>query len=146
MHRVVKSILVPYSPVEIFDLVNAVELYPQFMPWCGGAAVSKRGEHALCATIIIDFYGLKQSFSTRNSNTPPSRIDVNLVEGPFKHLQGHWQFIALGHGACKVVFELEYAFKSSAIELVIGPVFNMIANTFIDAFAKRAEAVYGARL
>jgi ribosome-associated toxin RatA of RatAB toxin-antitoxin module len=145
VHRVVKSILVPYSPAEIFDLVNAVERYPEFMPWCGGATVSERSETALRAAIIIDFYGVKQTFATRNTNDRPKRIDVHLDEGPFQHLQGNWQFHALGESACKVVFELEYAFKSRTIELVIGPVFNMIANTFIDAFARRAEAIYGPR-
>jgi ribosome-associated toxin RatA of RatAB toxin-antitoxin module len=145
MHRVVKSILVPYADREIFDLVNAVEDYPKFLPWCGGAHVRERDDAGLTAAITIDFHGIKQTFATRNINTAPSRIDVTLVEGPFESLGGHWQFIALRPDACKVVFELDYAFKSRTMEAVIGPVFSMIANSFIDAFAKRAAVVYGQR-
>ncbi len=145
VHQVVKSILIPYSAAEIFDLVNAVERYPEFMPWCGGATVHNRDEHALTASIVIDFHGIKQTFTTRNTNQRPSRIDVALVDGPFQSLVGHWTFNALREDACKVVFELNYAFKNRALEAIVGPVFNKIANSFIDAFANRAEVIYGPR-
>jgi ribosome-associated toxin RatA of RatAB toxin-antitoxin module len=145
VHRVVKSILVPYSTAEIFDLVNAVERYPEFMPWCGGSSVSERTDTTLTASIVIDFLGIRQTFTTRNTNDRPKRIDVALVDGPFQSLVGHWVFQALREDACKVVFELDYAFKSKALETVVGPVFNRIANSFVEAFAKRAAAVYGER-
>ena len=146
VHQIVKSILVPYSAAEIFDLVNAVERYPEFMPWCGGATVHTRDDDALTASIVIDFHGIKQTFTTRNTNQRPGRIDVALVEGPFKSLVGHWKFHTLREDACKVVFELDYAFKNRALEAIVGPVFNKIANSFVDAFAKRAETIYGARI
>jgi ribosome-associated toxin RatA of RatAB toxin-antitoxin module len=146
VHRVVKSILVPYSCAEIFDLVNGVEHYPAFMPWCGGATVHERTDDIVTASIVIDFLGIRQSFTTRNENHRPHRIDVALIDGPFQSLVGHWQFNALREDACKVVFELDYAFKNRPLEAVVGPVFNRIANSFVDAFAKRAEAVYGARV
>ncbi len=145
MHRVVKSILVPYSTEEIFDLVNGVERYPEFMPWCGGATVQSRTDESVTASIVIDFLGIRQTFTTRNANDRPKRIDVSLVDGPFQSLVGHWVFQPLREDACKVVFELDYAFKSKALETVVGPVFNHVANSFVDAFAKRAETVYGAR-
>jgi ribosome-associated toxin RatA of RatAB toxin-antitoxin module len=145
MHRVVKSILVHYSDQQMFDLVNGVESYPKFIPWCGGAEVRDRHDDGLTAALVIDFHGIKQAFATRNTNQAPNRIDVQLVEGPFQHLVGHWQFKALGDEACKVTFELDYAFSSRTLETLIGPVFTLVANTFIDAFAKRAVQVYGER-
>jgi ribosome-associated toxin RatA of RatAB toxin-antitoxin module len=145
VHRVVKSILVPYSSAEIFDLVNAVELYPEFMPWCGGTTIHNRDENGLKASIEIDFHGIKQSFTTLNTNHRPERINVALVDGPFQSLVGHWAFQSLREDACKVVFELDYAFENRALEAIVGPVFNKIANSFVDAFAKRATAVYGER-
>jgi ribosome-associated toxin RatA of RatAB toxin-antitoxin module len=145
VHRVVKSILVPYSTAEIFDLVNAVERYPEFMPWCGGTTVKERTDAAVTASIVIDFLGIRQTFTTRNTNDRPKRIDVALVDGPFQSLVGHWLFQPLREDACKVVFELDYAFKSKPLEAVVGPVFNRIANSFVEAFAKRAATVYGER-
>jgi ribosome-associated toxin RatA of RatAB toxin-antitoxin module len=146
MHRIAKSILVPYTPAEVFAIVNDVARYPEFMPWCGGAQVREVHEHGLTASITIAFGGLSQTFTTRNINTPPHHIVVNLVEGPFKTLKGDWEFRPLGDVACKVLFNLEYTFQSYALETVVGPVFGMIANTFVDSFAKRAEALYGDRV
>ncbi len=145
MHHITKSILVPYTPEELFALVNDVARYPEFMPWCGGAEVISREGNALTAKIDIAFGVLKQSFSTRNINHPPARIDVALVDGPFKALDGCWRFQPLGAQACKVIFELKYSFASATVETLINPVFSLIANSFVDAFAKRAAAVYGAR-
>ena len=143
MHTVQRSVLVPYSAAQMFDLVADVEKYPEFMPWCGGTEVQTRSEHGMQASVQISFAGLKQRFTTRNQHDYPNRIDLELVDGPFSSLVGHWQFIALAEDACKVVFTLDYAFSSRALEAVVGPVFNRIATSFIDSFTKRAQAKYG---
>jgi ribosome-associated toxin RatA of RatAB toxin-antitoxin module len=138
-----KSVLVAYSAEQMFALVDRVEDYPKFLPWCGGVTVQQRDDRSLVATIAIQFHGIKQSFTTNNVNTPPTSINVSLVDGPFKHLDGAWTFKPLRSDACKVEFDLNYEFSSKLLEKLIGPVFNMIANSFIDSFCKRADAVYG---
>jgi ribosome-associated toxin RatA of RatAB toxin-antitoxin module len=143
MHTVKRSVLVPYSAAQMFDLVADVEKYPEFMPWCGGTQVQARDENGMQASVLISFAGLKQRFTTRNLHDYPRRIDLELVDGPFSSLAGHWQFQALSDDACKVVFTLDYAFSSRALEAVVGPVFNRIASSFIDSFTKRAQARYG---
>ena len=143
MHTVQRSVLVPYSAAQMFDLVADVEKYPEFMPWCGGTEVQSRDEHGMQASILISFAGLKQRFTTRNTHDYPNRIDLELVDGPFSLLVGHWQFQALAEDACKVLFTLDYVFSSRPLEMVVGPVFNRIASSFIDSFTKRAQAKYG---
>lgn len=137
-----KSVLVGFSADQMFTLVDKVEEYPQFLPWCGGVQVKERDENRLIATIDIHYRGVRQSFTTENFNNPPSQMKMNLIEGPFRHLDGVWTFTALRADACKVEFDLHYEFSSRILEQIIGPVFNMIANSFIDSFSKRAEAVY----
>jgi len=143
MHKVQRSVLVPHSAAQMFDLVADVEKYPEFMPWCGGTAVRSRDEHGMQASITISLAGLRQTFTTRNTHDYPNRIDLELVDGPFSALVGHWQFQPLAEDACKVLFTLEYAFSSRALEALVGPVFNRIASSFIDSFTKRAQACYG---
>jgi ribosome-associated toxin RatA of RatAB toxin-antitoxin module len=143
MHKVQRSVLVPYSAAQMFDLVAKVEDYPKFMPWCGGAEVHERDEHSMKASVVIHFAGLRQRFTTRNTHHYPDRIQLDLVEGPFSALDGVWEFQALAEDACKVVFTMHYQFSSRTLEALVGPVFNRIATGFIDAFTQRAEAVYG---
>jgi ribosome-associated toxin RatA of RatAB toxin-antitoxin module len=143
MHKVQRSVLVSYSDAQMFQLVAGVEHYPEFMPWCGGTEVLSRDEHGMQASIVISFAGIKQRFTTRNTHVFPSRIDLELVDGPFSMLVGHWQFQALAPDACKVLFTMEYEFSNRALEALVGPVFNRIATSFIDSFTKRAQAVYG---
>jgi len=143
MHKVQRSVLVPHSAAQMFDLVADVEKYPEFMPWCGGAQVRSRDEHGMQASITISLAGLRQTFTTRNTHDYPNRIDLELVDGPFSALVGHWQFQPLAEDACKVLFTLEYAFSSRALEALVGPVFNRIASSFIDSFTKRAQACHG---
>jgi len=142
MQSVRKSVLVPYAPVQMFELVDRVELYPQFLPWCGGAQVTEQGVGHKTARIDIDYHGVRAHFTTDNANQPPESIVVTLKDGPFRHLHGEWRFRALGEHGCKVEFELSYEFTTHVLERLIGPVFSHIANTFIDAFVRRAEAVY----
>jgi len=127
----------------MFDLVAAVDKYPEFMPWCGGAVIQERSEEGMQAAITISFAGIKQTFSTRNTHDYPHRITFNLVDGPFSALKGNWEFIELAEDACKVVYTMEYAFSNRALEMVVGPVFNRIATSFIDSFTQRAQACYG---
>ncbi len=138
-----KSVLLNYSAGQMFDLVDKVEDYPAFLPWCGGVEVRERSAERLVAAIHIQYHGIKQSFTTENTNLPPDRMQMRLVEGPFTHLDGSWQFKALRADACKVEFELHYEFSSKLLEKLIGPVFSKIADSFVDSFCKRAEQVYG---
>jgi ribosome-associated toxin RatA of RatAB toxin-antitoxin module len=138
-----KSVLLPYSAEQMFALVNGVEEYPKFLPWCGGAEVLERQDDSLVASLMINYHGVKQGFTTENINTPPTSIKMTLREGPFQHLDGCWTFKPLRADACRVNFDLHYEFSSKLLEKVIGPVFSKIANSFVDAFCKRAEAVYG---
>ena len=138
-----KSVLLGYSAEQMFALVDRVEDYPLFLPWCGGVEVKDREEGRLVATLKINYHGVKQSFTTENTNQRPTSMTMRLLEGPFKHLNGTWHFKPLREDACKIDFDLQYEFSNKLIEQIIGPVFNMIANSFIDAFSKRAEVVYG---
>lgn len=138
-----KSVLLGYSAEQMYALVERIEDYPKFLPWCGGAEVRRLEGSALIATLAIHYHGIKQTFTTENTNTLPTSIKMTLNEGPFKHLDGEWVFKPLRVDACKIDFELHYEFSSKILEQIIGPVFNMIANSFVDSFCKRAEAVYG---
>src|SRR4051812_3020221 len=138
-----KSVFLGYSAEQMFALVERVEDYPKFLPWCGGVEVRQREENKLVATISIHYHGVRQTFTTENINTPPTSIKITLKEGPFKHLDGTWTFKPLRADACKVDLDLHYEFSSKLLEQIIGPVFNMIANSFVDSFCKRAEVVYG---
>ena len=142
MRSVKKSVLVPFSAGEMFELVDRVELYPQFLPWCAGAVSLASSENAKTARIEIDFHGVRAHFTTDNLNRPAESIVVTLRDGPFRHLHGEWRFRALGEDACKVEFELAYEFTTHILERVVGPVFSHIANTFVDAFVRRAEALH----
>lgn len=140
MQRVTKSVLVPYPATRMFELVDRVEEYPQFLPWCGGAKVLEHSGDRKTARIDIDYHGVRAHFTTDNVNRPPESIVITLKDGPFRHLHGEWRFRALGDSGCKVEFELAYEFATQLLDKVIGPVFGHIARTFIDAFVKRAEA------
>jgi ribosome-associated toxin RatA of RatAB toxin-antitoxin module len=142
MALVEKTVLVPYSAEQMFDLVDCVEAYPQFLPWCGGASVSEPTGTTVRATVHIDYHHIKQSFTTENVRTPPQQIDMTLKDGPFRHLDGNWRFIPLSPSACKIEFRLHYEFSSKLLEKMVGPVFHYIANSFVDAFIHRAEKVY----
>jgi len=143
MQRVQRSVLVPYSAQQMFDLVDDVAHYCEFLPWCGGSQVLDQRADGKTARIDISFKGVKTHFTTDNVNQAPHSIAVNLKDGPFKALHGEWTFKALAPDACKVEFTLGYEFKTQLLETLVGPVFNHIAHTFIDAFVKRADVKYG---
>ena len=143
MHTVQRSVLVPHSDKQMFNLVADVARYPEFMPWCGGTQVHRHDEQGMEASVIISIAGLKQTFTTRNTHDSPRLINIDLIDGPFSELTGTWEFIPLAEDACKVVYTMRYAFSSRTLEAVVGPIFNRIATSFIDSFTQRAQAVYG---
>ena len=128
----------------MFDLVDAVESYPEFLPWCQRATVLYRDSTRTRATIHVNYHGAKQSYTTENTKEPPRVMTIRLVEGPFRVLDGEWRFTALAERACKIEFRLHYEFSSKLLEKLVGPVFTYIANTMVDAFVHRADKVYGA--
>ena len=143
MRSVHKSVLVPYSAQQMFELVERIDDYPKFLPWCGGTRILERAGNRTLARIDIDYHGVRTHFTTANLNHAPDRIVVELRDGPFRRLDGIWRFVALTESACKVEFELNYEFATAVLEKVIGPVFGRIADSFIDAFVKRAAAIHG---
>lgn len=145
MAQVVKSVLVPYSAAEMFELVDRVEDYPLFLPWCGGTELLRRDEGLTEATIHLHYLQVKQHFTTENAKRPPEEMLIRLKSGPFRKLEGYWRFKVLAEAACKIEFVLHYEFSSGLLEKVVGPVFGMVTNSMVDAFVHRAEKVYGAR-
>ena len=145
MALVEKSMLVEYPAETMYSLVDDVVRYPEFLPWCGGAEILSRDEQNVHAALHINYKGIKQRFSTRNRVEAPKLIEITLIEGPFRRLDGQWRFTPLGAEACKVEFALHYEFSSRLLEKLVGPVFSYIANSFVDAFVKRAESLYGKR-
>lgn len=143
MPHVEKTALVPYADADMFALVDAVERYPEFLPWCGGTALIERSDMFTVATIQIDYRGIRQSFTTENAKQAPSEMRMKLRDGPFSRLDGAWRFQALSARACKVSLMLDYGFANALLEKAVGPVFGVIANTMIERFVERADKVYG---
>lgn len=142
MPKVSKTVLLPYTAEQMYDLVDAIEDYPQFLPWCGGTIVHSRTDTELEASIIIAFKGLKQTFRTHNTNTRASLMLMEFKDGPFRYLKGVWRFEPLDAAGVKVYFDLDYEFANKLFAMAIGPVFNVIAQTFIDGFVARAKVLY----
>jgi ribosome-associated toxin RatA of RatAB toxin-antitoxin module len=138
-----RSALVKYSPAQMFDLVNQVEAYPKRFAWCAAAEVLERGDNLLVARLDLKLAGVRQSFTTRNTVDPPRRLQMSLVDGPFRSLEGVWDFIALGDAGCKVAFALdfEYAGRLAGGALKLG--FQRLAGRMVDDFCREAERVYG---
>lgn len=146
MKNVNKSVLIWYSPEEMFALVADVAHYPEFLPWCSHTKVLEHDESGMTAEVGMSMGALHKSFVTRNVHEGKHKISMRLVKGPFSRLEGHWIFHPVGDGsqrACKVELQLDYGFDSTAIAALIGPIFDRIANSMVDAFIKRAEKVYG---
>ena len=142
MPDVARSVIVGHTPAQMFALVDRVEDYPQFLPWCAAARVLQRDEATTRATLEINYHGIRQSFTTENVKRPPEQMLIKLVQGPFSRLEGEWRFTALGDRGCKIEFRLSYEFSSRLLEKLIGPVFNYIAGNLVDAFVKRADAAH----
>lgn len=145
MAAVRKVVLIEFTPAQMYDLVDRVEDYPAFLPWCGGTELHERSKDKTAATLRVSYHGIKTHFTTENSKVYPREMQIRLKEGPFTHLDGYWLFTALGDKACKIEFQLNYEFSSRLLDKALGPVFNFIAGTFVDSFVKRAEQIYGAQ-
>jgi ribosome-associated toxin RatA of RatAB toxin-antitoxin module len=143
MAVVEKSVLIERTAVQMFELVDRVEDYPKFLPWCGGTELLERTESKTAARLHINYHGLKAHFATENAKQPPNWMNIALREGPFRSMDGGWKFTPLGETACKVEFRLHYEFSSKILEKALGPVFHHIANTFVESFVKRAQQLYG---
>jgi len=143
---IAKSALVMYSPREMFQLVDDIDSYGDFLPWCRSAQVISRNDDEVKASIEIAKGALNKSFTTLNRLQKDKQVEMRLLEGPFKHLEGFWRFKPLNnHQACKISLDLNFEFESKIIALAMGPVFNQIGNSMVDAFCKRAVEVYGER-
>ncbi|WP_293764964.1 type II toxin-antitoxin system RatA family toxin [uncultured Aquitalea sp.] len=143
MQVVEKNVLVAHTPAQMYALVDEVEHYPRFLPWCAKAEVHSADDGEQVASLHIDYLKIRQHFTTKNQRVDGQSILMELVDGPFRHLQGLWRFTPLGEIGCKVEFRLQYEFSSAILEKVIGPVFSHISRTLVDAFIKRADEVYG---
>lgn len=150
MKHVRRSVLLWYSPREMYALVTGIPDYPQFLPWCDRAEVLADDGEGVTARLGLAYMGVRHAFTTRNQHVADRSVTVSLVDGPFSVLEGSWLFQPLGRPgteeqACKIEFDLRYTFASAALERVVSPVFDRVANTLVDAFVRRAEDVYGAR-
>lgn len=142
MPNVNRSALVPYSALQMFDLVNDVNQYPKFLPGCTDAKVLTHQEDMMEASLLVSKAGVKQWFTTRNELLPGKKIMMALKDGPFKQLQGGWTFTELDTHACKIELNLDFEFSSKVVEMAFGKVFNSIVAAMVKAFTERAKEVY----
>lgn len=134
---------VPFSAAQMYALVNDIESYPQFLPWCSAARVIAPGATALSASITLSAAGVHQTFTTQNRMQPDRRIEVQLVDGPFRRLDGYWNFSPLPAGGCRVELEMNFEYRNRLLRLALDKVFNRILDTLVDAFTRRAAQVHG---
>lgn len=139
MHNIHKSAIVLHSSKKMFQLVDSVENYPRFLPWCGSTQIIERDNSKTIASIEINYKGIRQKFTTENTKKQNKEMMIKLIDGPFKSLSGQWIFKNLDNDSCQIELQLEYQFSNIILEKLISPLFNMIANTFIDEFIKEAN-------
>ncbi|USD65826.1 SRPBCC family protein [Vibrio sp. SCSIO 43136] len=142
MPQVTRSALVPFSAEQMFNLVNDVASYPQFLPGCSGSQIHESSDSAMVASVDVSKAGISKTFTTSNQLEVGRKILMNLVDGPFKQLQGGWEFIPLDDSACKVELKLEFEFTSKLVEMAFGKVFNELTSNMVNAFTQRAKQVY----
>ena len=138
-----KSAIVPYPCETMFELVDRVEAYPEFLPWCAGVELIERTAEVTSARIEISWRGLESHVATRNTKRAPQAMDLAFLAGPFESFSGAWRFAPLGEAGCRVEFALDYAFSSAALELALGPLFNHVLGSVVDRFVARAEEMAG---
>jgi ribosome-associated toxin RatA of RatAB toxin-antitoxin module len=142
MKQIARSAIVEHSAAEMYALVEDIEAYPRFLPWCVAAAVHERRAGATRATLTVRVGALRHSFTTLNENRPAEAIEMRLVEGPFRSFAGQWRFAPLSARACRIEFSAQYEFSSRALGKLLAPLFDGIADSMVDAFVRRAAAVY----
>jgi ribosome-associated toxin RatA of RatAB toxin-antitoxin module len=139
-----KTVLVGHSAEQMFDLIEACEHYPDFLPWCSGATVVARDENTVVADITVNYLGVRFEFRTRNPKRRPTAMTIHLERGPFRHFDGVWDLTPLAADGCRIDFALRYDFDGTAMARIARPVFDRIANTLVDRFVARADHVYAA--
>ena len=144
MKRIARSAIVEHRAEEMFALVDDIESYPRFLPWCVAARVESRRDNTVEATLAIGLRGLRTSFTTHNDNRPGEAIDMRLVQGPFRRFAAAWRFNRLSDEACRIEFSVEYEL-SGPLARMLSPLFDRIADTMVDAFTRRAYEVYCAQ-
>ena len=143
MHHISKSAIVPYTPQQMFELVNNINDYSNYLNWCDSSSILNETGNQITASVQINKNGFKQTFTTINTSTPYETIKMQLLDGPFDDLRGEWRFEPLGDNAAKVYLDLEFSFKSRIADMTISPLFKNIANSQLDAFIERAKQIYG---
>jgi ribosome-associated toxin RatA of RatAB toxin-antitoxin module len=143
MKRIARSAIVEHCAADMYALVEDIEAYPRFLPWCAAATVEERRPGATRASLTAGFGRVRQSFSTRNENVPGAAIDMHLVEGPFREFAAQWRFVPLAPRACRIEFAMRYEFSSPGLGKLLAPLFERIADTMVDAFARRADEIHG---
>jgi ribosome-associated toxin RatA of RatAB toxin-antitoxin module len=141
MKKITRSAILPYSCLEMFKIVNDVENYPDFLPWCSGSKIINSEPNLLIAKIDIGKAGINQSFTTSNILFESNLIEIKLVDGPFSHLEGTWQFITLDEDCCKIILNLEYEVSNKLFNFALSAIFEQIASTLVDSFCKRAKNI-----
>lgn len=143
MTNIHRTMIVPFSAQQMYDLVNDIARYPEFLQWCTAAVVHFAHEEECQATLTLSKGGMHKDFTTHNRMQKDKIIEIRLVNGPFKRLEGFWRFNALSHSSCEIVFDLEFEFINRFVGFAFEPVFHPIANSLVDAFYQRAESIYG---
>jgi ribosome-associated toxin RatA of RatAB toxin-antitoxin module len=137
-----RQAIVPFTPAQMFALVNDIGAYPEFLPWCQSSAVHHRDEDQVKATVVVASAGLHKSFTTHNLLQKDKMIEIRLVDGPFKHLEGFWRFDHNGDNSCQISFDLEFEFAGWLLDMAFGPIFHQVTNSLVDSFQERAEQIY----
>lgn len=143
MPTINRSALVPYSPEQMFSIVDDIDRYVEFLPWCGASKELRRDGDVVDGTVTISKGAVNKAFTTRNLLQKNKMIEMKLLDGPFKHLNGFWRFEDIQGQACKISLDLDFEFSNRLVGMAIGPVFNQVANTLVDAFVSRAKELYG---
>jgi ribosome-associated toxin RatA of RatAB toxin-antitoxin module len=144
MTTISRHSLVMYTPEQMYDLVNDIEAYPSFLPWCRGSKILSQSDDEMSASLDLAKGGLHHQFSTRNLLVPGQSIDISLIEGPFQHLEGHWKFVMIGDNqGCRMQLDMDFEFSNRLISMALGPIFTQVSGSLVDAFCKRAQEIYG---
>ncbi len=145
MTEIIKTTVVPYTPEEMYVLVNDIESYPTFLPWCTAAKILSQQEERLTATLSLALGKIKQSFTTENIMQDGAQIEMRLIEGPFKHLNGYWKFNLEDEESCQIQLHMHFEFKNKIIKHTLGKAFYKVMDSLVESFVQRAQQIYGNR-
>ncbi len=143
MQQIFRSALVPYSDLQMYQLIDDIDCYDQFVPYCQSTKTIQRSDNQVTAELVVAKSGFAKSFTTRNTLSPPNSIRMDLVDGPFKHLSGDWKLTKLSDSACKIELDIQFEFSNKLASLAFSSMFNQLVQSMVTAFTDRAEKVYG---